>query len=88
MSPEYWDRYAGGALAADDDPVTGLDGGEIGALTAALTTAPEGFHVHPKVAKLLEQRAEMGQGKRPIDLWVRRAAGVCGGCCRRGRRCG
>ncbi|HEX4156760.1 MAG TPA: 2-oxoglutarate dehydrogenase E1 component [Acidobacteriaceae bacterium] len=65
--PEYWDRYAGGALAADDDPVTGLDGGEIGALTAALTTAPEGFHVHPKVAKLLEQRAEMGAGKRPID---------------------
>jgi 2-oxoglutarate dehydrogenase E1 component len=65
--PEYWDQYAGGPLAEDDSPVTGLDAGEIASLAAALTTAPEGFHVHPKVAKLLEQRAEMGHGKRPVD---------------------
>ena len=65
--PEYWKPYAGGPLDAGDTPRTGLDAAEIGSLTAALTRAPEGFHVHPKVAKLLEQRAEMGGGKRPID---------------------
>jgi 2-oxoglutarate dehydrogenase E1 component len=65
--PEYWNPYSGGLLSEDDDPVTGLDAAELSDLTAKLTTAPEGFHVHPKVAKLLEQRAEMGNGKRPID---------------------
>lgn len=65
--PEYWNAFSGGPLADDDDPVTGLDAGEVNSLAAALTAAPEGFHVHPKVAKLLEQRAEMGNGKRPID---------------------
>ncbi len=65
--PEYWNNYAGGPLSPSDNPVTGLDAAEISALTQKLTTAPEGFHVHPKVAKLLEQRVEMGNSKRPID---------------------
>src|SRR6185437_16137758 len=65
--PDYWNNYAGGPLSPDDNPITGLDASEISALTARLTHAPEGFHVHPKVAKLLEQRSEMGTGKRPID---------------------
>ncbi len=65
--PDYWSGYDGGALAADDTPRTGLEAPAIEALTASLTRAPGGFHVHPKVAKLLEQRAEMGAGKRPID---------------------
>ncbi len=65
--PTYWDAYAGGALSKEDNPDTGLDAEEIGVLAAKLASSPEGFHVHPKVAKLLEQRAEMGAGKRPID---------------------
>src|SRR5215469_15537068 len=65
--PEYWRNYTGGPLNPADNPVTGLDATEISALTQKLTTAPEGFHVHPKVAKLLEQRTEMGNNKRPID---------------------
>jgi 2-oxoglutarate dehydrogenase E1 component len=36
-------------------------------LSSILTTAPQGFKVHPKLAKLLEVRAEMGEGKRPLD---------------------
>src|SRR5207253_11489383 len=32
-----------------------------------LVRVPDGFHVHPKIVKLLEQRAEMGHGKRAID---------------------
>ena len=65
--PEYWSAYYGGPPAADDQPRTGLDPAEIESLTTALTSSPPDFHVHPKVAKLLEQRQEMGAGKRPID---------------------
>ncbi len=65
--PPYWNNYTGGALPPSDNPVTGLEAAEISALTDKLTHAPEGFHVHPKVAKLLEQRVEMGNSKRPID---------------------
>src|SRR5207244_7803879 len=38
-----------------------------------LTTYPEDFHIHPKVKKLLEQRAEMGMGKRPVDYGMAEA---------------
>ena len=65
--PDYWNNFAGGPLSPDDNPITGLDATEISALTAKLTTAPDGFHVHPKVEKLLAQRVEMGNDKRPID---------------------
>ena len=34
---------------------------------------PEGFHIHPKVKKLLEQRQEMAQGKRPVDYGMAEA---------------
>jgi 2-oxoglutarate dehydrogenase E1 component len=63
----YWDSYYGGPLRPEDNPVTGLQAAEIASLATALTTVPQGFHLHPKVAKLLEQRAEMGDGKRPVD---------------------
>jgi 2-oxoglutarate dehydrogenase E1 component len=65
--PNYWKPFYGGHLRPDDNPHTGLDGEEIARLTTALTTAPAGFHLHPKVEKLLAQRVEMGGGKKPID---------------------
>jgi 2-oxoglutarate dehydrogenase E1 component len=43
------------------------------ALTERLTTYPDGFHIHPKVKKLLEQRAEMGTGKKPLDYGMAEA---------------
>ena len=46
---------------------TGLSREKLGELTDGLVRVPEGFHLHPKLAKLLEQRAEMGHGKRAID---------------------
>jgi 2-oxoglutarate dehydrogenase E1 component len=64
---DYWQPYYGGPLRPDDNPRTGLDAPEIGSLTTALTTAPAGFHIHPKVEKLLAQRVEMGTGKKPLD---------------------
>jgi 2-oxoglutarate dehydrogenase E1 component len=65
--PDYWKGFYGGPLRDDDNPRTGINAPEIAALTTALTTAPAGFHIHPKVAKLLEQRVEMGNGSKPID---------------------
>jgi 2-oxoglutarate dehydrogenase E1 component len=65
--PDYWKPFYGGPLRDDDNPRTGIDAPEIAALTTALTTAPDGFHIHPKVEKLLAQRVEMGSGSKPID---------------------
>jgi len=65
--PEYWNAFYGGALRPEDNPTTAIGAEEIASLTKTLTTAPEGFHVHPKVAKLLEQRVDMGNNKKPMD---------------------
>ena len=65
--PKYWNNYFGGAYRPEYEVETGLSPEEISALSTRLTTYPDGFHIHPKVKKLLEQRAEMGRGKRPVD---------------------
>ncbi len=65
--PDYWSAYKGGTFNPSDDVATGLDAQTVGQLTADLVRYPESFHIHPKVKKLLEQRAEMGAGTRPFD---------------------
>ncbi len=57
---------------------TGLSAEELDEITGRLTTYPEGFHIHPKVKKLLEQRAEMGTGKRPVDYGMAEALALGG----------
>jgi 2-oxoglutarate dehydrogenase E1 component len=71
--PSYWDRFHGGCWLPEYVVKTGLPAEEIAALTGPLTTAPEGFHVHKKIQALLAQRAEMGQGKRPVDYGMAEA---------------
>jgi 2-oxoglutarate dehydrogenase E1 component len=71
--PSYWDRYQGGCWLPGYEVETGVTAEEIAALSVPLTTAPEGFHVHAKIKALLAQRAEMGQGKRPIDYGMAEA---------------
>ena len=66
--PDYWAGYRGGPLLADDNPHTGLDATEVSTLMQAITRAPEGFHIHPKVKKtVLDPRIEMGEGRKPFD---------------------
>ena len=71
--PGYWDTFKGGRYRAQYDVETGLSANEIQAITARLTSYPEDFHIHPKVKKLLEQRSEMGEGKRPLDYGMAEA---------------
>jgi 2-oxoglutarate dehydrogenase E1 component len=66
--PDYWDPFEGGSLSTADKALrTGIDAGRVQLLTKGLTSYPEGFHIHPKVKKLYEQRVEMAEGKRPFD---------------------
>jgi 2-oxoglutarate dehydrogenase E1 component len=65
--PSYWDPYVHGKYDPAYEVDTGLSREKLAELTDGLVRVPDGFHLHPKLAKLLEQRAEMGHGKRPID---------------------
>src|SRR5437899_3289341 len=71
--PKYWGKYFGGLHRDEYEVETGLSFEELAELTTRLTTYPESFHIHPKVKKLLEQRAEMGVGKRPVDYGMAEA---------------
>jgi 2-oxoglutarate dehydrogenase E1 component len=71
--PRYWNNYYGGLYKPEFDVETGLAPEEISELTQRLTTYPDGFHIHPKVKKLLEQRAEMSAGKRLVDYGMAEA---------------
>jgi len=71
--PSYWNDYFGGRYKAEYEKDTGLSTEELAELTQKLTTYPAGFHIHPKVKKLLEQRAEMGTGKRDVDYGMAEA---------------
>ena len=71
--PKYWNSYFGGLYRPEYDVETGLSSEELSELTTRLTTYPADFHIHPKVKKLLEQRAEMGAGKRPVDYGMAEA---------------
>jgi 2-oxoglutarate dehydrogenase E1 component len=71
--PNYWDDYFGGRYKPDYEQPTGMAQEELLELTERLTAYPEGFHIHPKVKKLLEQRREMGAGKKPLDYGMAEA---------------
>jgi 2-oxoglutarate dehydrogenase E1 component len=71
--PQYWNNYYGGLYKPEFEVETGLSSEELSELTQRLTTYPDGFHIHPKVKKLLEQRAEMGAGKRAADYGMAEA---------------
>jgi len=71
--PNYWDDYFGGRYKPAYEQPTGIVREELEELTKRLTTYPEGFHIHPKVKKLLEQRQEMGTDKKPVDYGMAEA---------------
>jgi 2-oxoglutarate dehydrogenase E1 component len=71
--PEYWSPYKGGPHHAKYEVNTGISAEEIRRISDGLTAYPKDFHIHPKIKKLLEQRAEMGRGERPFDYGMAEA---------------
>jgi 2-oxoglutarate dehydrogenase E1 component len=65
--PDYWSPYQFGKYSPAYEVDTGLSREKLAELTDGLIRVPPGFHTHPKIVKLLEQRAEMGHGKRAVD---------------------
>jgi 2-oxoglutarate dehydrogenase E1 component len=63
-----WSRVRGGADAEAPDVPTSASAAAIAEVVRALVKTPPDFHVHPKLHKLIiEARAAMGAGEKPID---------------------
>ena len=71
--PDYWDKFSGGPYSPEVEIPTGLSAETIASLGRHLAEYPPDFNIHPKVKKLLEQRLEMAEGKRPIDYGMAEA---------------
>jgi 2-oxoglutarate dehydrogenase E1 component len=65
--PGYWSAYERGKYHTSYEVDTGVAAEKLAEISSILTSAPEAFHVHPKIKKLLEQREEMGKGARAVD---------------------
>ena len=71
--PGYWSNYRGGRYDSSFEVPTAVPEDALTAVGKSLVSYPEGFHVHPKVMKLLDQRLEMAEGKRPLDYGMAEA---------------
>jgi 2-oxoglutarate dehydrogenase E1 component len=71
--PPYWDPFCGGRHQASVEVDTGVATENLTRIGEALVEYPSGFHIHPKVKKLLEQRLEMARGTRPVDFGMAEA---------------
>jgi 2-oxoglutarate dehydrogenase E1 component len=71
--PEYWANYYGGRHKAELEVDTGIDAAQVQQIAEKLSTYPAGFHIHPKIKKLLEQRAAMGRGEHALDYGMAEA---------------
>src|SRR5579859_667966 len=71
--PAYWNNYQGGRFKPEYEVETGISADEAASISDKLASYPKDFHIHPKIKKLLEQRSEMGHGKRPVDYGMAEA---------------
>jgi 2-oxoglutarate dehydrogenase E1 component len=60
-------RYRGGPLAGQPAPRTAVARDLLEKVGQSIASAPRGFRVHPKAQRILEARAEMAAGRRPVD---------------------
>ncbi len=60
-----WTPFEGKPWSAD--AATGVPVEDLKAMGEAITVAPEGFALHPLVAKVLKDRRAMAQGEMPVD---------------------
>ncbi|BDG04454.1 2-oxoglutarate dehydrogenase E1 component [Anaeromyxobacter oryzae] len=72
----FWKRYRGGLLDPREEPRTAVKLDVVRHAAEAVTQVPQGFAVHPKLQKVLEARAEMGRGARPLDWGMGEALAI------------
>ncbi|HNR92930.1 MAG TPA: 2-oxoglutarate dehydrogenase E1 component, partial [Dokdonella sp.] len=60
-----WSRHLGGNLA--EDVATGVVSKQLAVIGKGLLKLPEGMALHPRVAKIYEDRAKMEAGELPLD---------------------
>jgi 2-oxoglutarate dehydrogenase E1 component len=65
--PPYWDPYRGGAYIPALEVETGVPGERLLEIAERMTSAPDGFNVHPKIKKLFDQRHRMAAGEIAVD---------------------
>jgi 2-oxoglutarate dehydrogenase E1 component len=58
---------AGGAEPAGEEIKTGVEREKLKVLLRSLSKVPNGFHLHPKLKKLLHSREQMAAGEMPLD---------------------
>jgi len=62
-----WTSYHGGSIATAPEVATWIDPELLRRVGRRLVEVPGGFVLHPKLARILQARAEMAEGKRPVD---------------------
>ncbi|HEU5126224.1 MAG TPA: 2-oxoglutarate dehydrogenase E1 component [Verrucomicrobiae bacterium] len=65
--PTITRKFKGGLEPVEDDAKTAVPREKITEWLEALNSLPEGFHLHPKLKKLFENRALMARGDHPLD---------------------
>ncbi len=63
----YWSSYQGGLERDVPEVETAVPRERLLRFAERLTAVPRGFTPHPKILRLLQQRAAMGRGEAPID---------------------
>lgn len=63
----FWNHYYGGLERDDDRHDTGVDRKTLEEIFLGLGRTPAGFHVNRKLQRVIDSRAEMASGDRPID---------------------
>jgi 2-oxoglutarate dehydrogenase E1 component len=72
----FWKKFRGGPIGKGDEVPTAVAIETLRRVGEAITTAPRGFRVHPKLAKVLEARAQMVKGARPLDWGTAEALAI------------
>jgi 2-oxoglutarate dehydrogenase E1 component len=62
-----WRGYRGGVADAPEEVDTRVARPLLEQIAQAMTEIPQGFSAHPKIVRLMDQRAQMGRGERAID---------------------
>ncbi len=62
-----WSGYAGGSHKGVKEVDTGISSKKIENLLTKISMVKEGFHLHPKLKRILDNRLKMAAGEKPLD---------------------